>query len=295
MQSVPKIHFLTKSSQEIAGFEWVGFGDLFSRASASLDHSPFTFHRPQFNIILLLQEGEVYHKVDLETHHVKAGDCLLIFSNQIHAFDPKRAYQGGLILATDAFLQQHLSPILMRSLRHHDRFSPDQSPIHAPHLGQALLDKLRNDDWQVPFLRKEYIGAALTLFYTQILELESHTTFIPENSSEYALFTKYDHLVSAHFSTSRDAKWYASQLGITYKHLNIVCKKMTQLTAKGFIDQFIMLEAKRKLLSTSSSVKEIGYQMGFDEPTNFQKYFKRHTRYTPKAFRSLYQEVRYLP
>ncbi|MEO1415445.1 MAG: helix-turn-helix transcriptional regulator [Bacteroidota bacterium] len=286
MQSIPKINFLKKSSQPVAGFEWVDFGDLFSHTSSHLDHSPFTFHRPQFNIILLLEEGEVYHKVDLETHHVKAGDCLLIFSNQIHAFDPERSYQGGLILTTDAFIQQHLSPALMRYLQHHHRFSPDQSPIHAPHLGQALLDKLRNEHWQVPFLRKEYIGASLTLFYAQLLELKSQASLISEDASEYVLFTKYDHLVHKYFSKSRDAKWYASQLGITYKHLNVICKKMTQLTAKGFIDQFIILEAKRNLLSTSASIKEISYHLGFDEPTNFQKYFKRQVGRSPRAFRT---------
>ena len=46
-----------------------------------------------------------------------------------------------------------------------------------------------------------------------------------------------------------------------------------------------MLEAKRILAHTTESVKEIGYDLGFDEPTNFIKYFKKHSKFTPTEFR----------
>ena len=42
-----------------------------------------------------------------------------------------------------------------------------------------------------------------------------------------------------------------------------------------------MLEAKRILAHTTESVKEIGYNLGFEEPTNFIKYFKKHSKFTP--------------
>ena len=280
MQSIPKIDFLKKSSQQIEGFEWVDFGDLLQQASLPKDHSPFQFHRLQFNIILMIVEGEVDHKVDMETHRVKAGDCLLIFSNQIHAFDPQSLYKGGLILATDAFLQQHISPALMRYIHHHHRFPPNKKPIHAPKLCGNLLSALRNDQWKNPLLQKEYIGASLTLFYTQLLNLTSESNANDHLKGEYKLFNQFYHLIQKYSTQSRDANWYAAQLGITYKHLNVICKE--------FIDQYIMLEAKRYLLSSQSSIKEISYQLGFDEPTNFQKYFKRHSKLTPRSFREQY-------
>jgi len=46
-----------------------------------------------------------------------------------------------------------------------------------------------------------------------------------------------------------------------------------------------MLEAKRLLAHTNESVKEIGYNLGFDEPTNFIKYFRKHSNSTPIEFR----------
>jgi AraC family transcriptional regulator, transcriptional activator of pobA len=46
-----------------------------------------------------------------------------------------------------------------------------------------------------------------------------------------------------------------------------------------------VLEAKRILAHTTESVKEIGYDLGFEEPTNFIKYFKKHSKLTPTEFR----------
>jgi AraC-like DNA-binding protein len=48
----------------------------------------------------------------------------------------------------------------------------------------------------------------------------------------------------------------------------------------------VVLEAKRLLAHTTSSIKEIGFELGFDEPTNFIKYFRKHVASTPIDFRS---------
>jgi AraC-like DNA-binding protein len=89
---------------------------------------------------------------------------------------------------------------------------------------------------------------------------------------------------------SRDAKFYAALLNISYRHLNNLCKEFTQKTAKSVIDGFVILEAKRKLFQPDLPIKEISYSMGFDEPTNFVKYFKSHTGVSPKTFRSQLSE-----
>lgn len=51
------------------------------------------------------------------------------------------------------------------------------------------------------------------------------------------------------------------------------------------IDDRVMLEAKRLLAHTQDTIKEIGYTLGYDEPTNFIKYFKKHNGQTPVEFR----------
>ena len=71
----------------------------------------------------------------------------------------------------------------------------------------------------------------------------------------------------------------------TYKHLNIVCKEVINKTAKQYIDEFVILEAKRNLVNSTIKSTELAYLMGFEESTNFVKYFKKHTGFTPNHFK----------
>jgi AraC-like DNA-binding protein len=56
--------------------------------------------------------------------------------------------------------------------------------------------------------------------------------------------------------------------------LNEICKTATGNTVKQYIDNYLILESKRWLCVSDLSVKELTYQLGFDEPTNFQKFLK---------------------
>ncbi|MGB3145681.1 MAG: helix-turn-helix domain-containing protein [Maribacter sp.] len=73
---------------------------------------------------------------------------------------------------------------------------------------------------------------------------------------------------------------------ISTKHLNQVVKDFTLNTAKTFIDDYVILEAKRAIVSTDKSLKEIAFDIGFDEVTNFTKFFKNKMNMTPKAFKA---------
>jgi AraC-like DNA-binding protein len=56
-------------------------------------------------------------------------------------------------------------------------------------------------------------------------------------------------------------------------------------SAKQVVDLRVALEARRILVHSTASASAIGEQLGFSEPTNFQKFFKRQVGLTPEAFR----------
>ena len=85
-------------------------------------------------------------------------------------------------------------------------------------------------------------------------------------------------------SITRNAKDYCISLNTTYRKLNSTCKILTNKTIKGFIDDFLILKAKRLLSEREENISQISYKMGFDEVTNFTKFFKKHTQQTPKSF-----------
>ena len=87
------------------------------------------------------------------------------------------------------------------------------------------------------------------------------------------------------FSQWHQVADYASHLGYTEKSLARAVTASMGITAKTFIAARIVLEAKRLLVHTDLAVSTIGDRLGFDEPTNFSKFFKREEACTPAEFR----------
>ena len=71
-----------------------------------------------------------------------------------------------------------------------------------------------------------------------------------------------------------------------FKILCKICKTFTKKSIKGFIDETLILKTKKELSNRGITISEVAYQFGFDEVTNFTKYFKKHTNLSPKAFRN---------
>ncbi|MBU2628285.1 MAG: helix-turn-helix domain-containing protein, partial [Proteobacteria bacterium] len=113
-------------------------------------------------------------------------------------------------------------------------------------------------------------------------------TLIPKekNSEWFIRFGAFRNHLENHLTETRNAKEYAEMMNISYKHLNDICKSVTGSTAKEFIDNFVVLEIKRHLAISDISVKELTYELGFDEPTNFVKFFKKRANQTPSQFKN---------
>ena len=92
-------------------------------------------------------------------------------------------------------------------------------------------------------------------------------------------------ILEANYKNQKQVNYYAKEIIITEKRLNQATTKILDKSPKELIDERVLLEAKRILAHTTESVKEISYQLGFEEPTNFIKYFKKHTSVTPTEFR----------
>jgi len=75
------------------------------------------------------------------------------------------------------------------------------------------------------------------------------------------------------------------KLGTTVKTLSRLVREQNNVSTKALIDERRTLEIKRMLRGTHKPVKEIAYELGFDEPTNMIKYFKKHVGMTPNGFR----------
>jgi len=216
---------------------------------------------------------------------LQAGDVMVIAKGQIHAFDERLSYKGYMILFTEAFMQKYMAQSSILKINHLYNYFLRQEMLHNPASNERVFGMIKEELRHVSPSSPAIVGALLSIYLLKLNEenLSSAFSFVNKKLDSFYQFKR---LLEENYTTMRDAKAYASRMSISYKQLNEMCKAIIKTTAKVFIDNYVILEAKRKLVTTSLSVKEISFALGFDEPTNFVKYFKKQTKLTPAEFRN---------
>ena len=264
----------------------------------SLDHNPGKPHRVEFNLLFFFEHGSGSHFVDFHNHTFGAGDILFIKKGQIHAFDLSSQARGKIVLFTEQYIQQVSDnvrlPIL--SSMHIDNecsaiikltTGPRESFIN---LLIEVQNQIQLSGVESSLIVSHLFAALLLLLNREMANQHSHQ-LAPIKGNQLKAFFE---LLERRQINSRNAADYAEKLPFTYKTLNQHCKTIIGKTAKQIIDLYTILEIRRRLVIEDISIQAISDAMGFDEVTNFVKYFKKHTGSTPAEFRKT-PKVRYLP
>jgi AraC-like DNA-binding protein len=75
-------------------------------------------------------------------------------------------------------------------------------------------------------------------------------------------------------------------LNLSSYQLNAIVRATLGKTCSELIIEYILLESKRYLLATSHQVTQIAYHLGYEDVSYFIRFFKKHTGYSPEAFRN---------
>lgn len=100
-----------------------------------------------------------------------------------------------------------------------------------------------------------------------------------------ALFLKYLEAVRNNFEHNYPISQFAKMLGTTEIKLNELAKVHAGKTAQNVIYGLLTSEAKRLLTYGDLSVKEVAYQLGFNDPFYFSNFFKKQTKLSPKLYK----------
>ena len=105
------------------------------------------------------------------------------------------------------------------------------------------------------------------------------------------MFLEFQVLVERHCFDHKKVSYYATTMGFTTKTLNNVTQSIIQKNAKSLINDIVIIKSKRLIINSQDSLTEISYQVGFDQPTNFFKYFIKYAGVSPSQFRATHQTV----
>ena len=109
-------------------------------------------------------------------------------------------------------------------------------------------------------------------------------TVIPASHSEKIFYDFLD-LLHTHYCQQRRVSFYADELLLTPRHLTTVIRQVSGRSAARWIEEYIVLEAQILLRNSSKAIKEIAYDLGFNEQSLFSKYFSRVSGSSPESYR----------
>jgi AraC-like DNA-binding protein len=100
------------------------------------------------------------------------------------------------------------------------------------------------------------------------------------------IWNRFNDLIEKKFKAEHKVSYYVSELGVSSRKLGEIVKLYTGKNVAEVIDERLIQEAKRFILFSDLSIKEIAFDLGYSEHSYFSKVFKRLTRMTPSEFKS---------
>ncbi|WNJ17004.1 helix-turn-helix domain-containing protein [Pontibacter sp. G13] len=165
-------------------------------------------------------------------------------------------------------------PIISLDMDHHRKMDL---------LYQVFEDELQTRDNIQGEMLQMLLKRLIILITRLAKEQATLHTFSP---NQVDLIRQYNLLVDQHFREKRQVKDYADLLHRSPKTLSNLFAQYNQETPLQVIHNRIMLEAKRLLIGTDFTAKEIGYELGFEDSAHFSKMFKKTYGLSPSAFRN---------
>ncbi|MCT4613753.1 MAG: AraC family transcriptional regulator [Marinifilaceae bacterium] len=272
---------------EIAGqkipFEIISFKDLYRRHQDT-PNLLFDCHRIQFNALFIILSGKSQHSIDCEKYPMQAGTIIPMVKGQVHHFEKNLNIEGIVITFPDNFITENISEnnlFQFLQLYHSPILNID---THNISLLNPLIEQLftiqesENSNLKLDFIKSTFISLVIQLIRLTPIQSSLNST------KNFMDFVRFKQLLKNKYTQTHNANDYAQELGISYKVLNSICKANANKTAKAFIDHWLVLEIKRNIAEHTTSIKEIAFNTGFDEPTNLIRFFKKHTGFTPKQY-----------
>ncbi len=274
MKKIPKYEFQNPLKIE---FELTSLTDIYKKSKQKL-HIP---HRQDFYGLFYFTNSIGKHYVDFKEYNINKGDVFLISNEQVHYFQDIKNADGKVILFTASFFD---NDILLYNIFE----KAEQKPVLS-------LNTTQRSYWDNLIHQIEFVYSSERILKTEILKnylsillFEIHQYQHEEpitNNIDYQRFVTFKKDLKKHCREHKKVRFYAEKQNISPKTLNLAVRKIVDNSAKEYISNFILLSAKRLLINSNLTTAEIAYELGFKEPTNFTKFFKKKEMTSPLMFR----------
>ena len=247
-------------------------------------------HRHDFYTVLLVQSAVGKHIIDFNEYDFSNFQVHFVSPGQVHQVIEKEKSFGYVLLFSDQFLINNHIPInFIEDLNLFNSYG-ESPPIAIDEKTFFELKGLCEEIWKwndatVKF-GEHAIGSILKLF---LIECNNLCTRPGQNEQQIeagnTILKNFKNMVDLNHHKWHLTSEYAEELNISSDYLNRTVKLLIGKGAKEYIQDRIIVEAKRMLIFSDLSTKEISFALGFEEASNFSAFFKKHVGKSPSKFR----------
>lgn len=246
--------------------------------------TPLDSHRDDHYMFIIQQKGLFNWELDFSEVVLEGAALCFVTPGQVHCYLSNGNGEGWLVFADTAFVAKPYREIF-------DTFLHSQQLVQVQNDDAifsmtAILEKLLEEE-DMP-LKKALVNSltdtVIGMFASRMIQSQNliHTL----GSQKYKIETKFRQLIKTRYKDCKLVKDYAALLNITPLYLNEVIKEVSGFAASYWIQQELVLEAKRLLYYTDLDIKEIAYELGYEDHAYFSRFFKKITGMTASAFRN---------
>lgn len=259
--------------------------------AAGIDISPFNEmketinrpHRDDHYMFVIQSQGNFIWEVDFKQVTLSGCSVLYIGPGQVHRYIEFNDCTGWFVFIDPLLVTEKYTRVLNNYLNtgqvfHIKTDNPVFSVIHV--IETLLLGKKE--------FFQEQIARSLTdslLGFLIGALIQDHAAEKLIGGQKYQTVYQFKQLVQSKYKELKQVKDYASQLNITPLYLNEIVKQITGFPVSYWIQQTIILEAKRLLYYTQLDVKQIAFELGYEDHTYFSRFFKKNVEMTASEFR----------
>lgn len=269
-------------------------------------------HIHSFYEILWFQQGYGKHTVDFAEYDVKPNTIFFLSPGQIHHFDENVNKEKGICNYSGLTIKMCTNFLRTPSqssgttgnsttadnntiLKYNAFHTFDTAPYYNvdDHTAQELQELVRMMELESHRNREfgniDILKSLLRIFLVKIQRHghQEHVVHLDSMKPSHQLFVQFRRLVEEEYTHLHTVQEYADRLNVAVRTLNKCVNECSHKSPLAFINDRIILEAKRMVRYSNMLIKEIAYELGYDDPSYFVKLFKRYTGHLPSDFREM--------
>lgn len=244
-------------------------------------------HRHDFYYLLIIEKGNGTHTIDFEKH--KVTDCCLFMMKpgQVHEHLLLAGSKGYLMaFEIDFWLQD--SESIVRTLKKVSRQNFWKFQFENFSKIYAIIEAVFQEFNEKKIGYNDIIKAMLSTFFIHLLREQNAVHHQAKKDTPLYELKRLEELqdtVEQHFIQEKSVSFYAHKMNLSAYQINAIVKKCLNKTCSQLIHEHVLLEAKRYLLTTTNQVKEIATLLGYEDPSYFIRFFRKHLGISPTEFR----------